>query len=421
MNLNRLFERVKNILVTPKTEWPVIAGEPATAGDIYTGYVLILAAVPAVFGLIDATVLGYSVPFAGTIRLGVGAALSAAVLSYVLSIVAVFVMSLIVNALAPTFGGEKNSVQALKAVAYASTASWIAGIGTIVPFLSFFIMLAGVVYCVYLLYLGLPQTMKSPPEKAAGYTAVSIIIAIVLGWIINLVVAGVMGTAMLKTGSIFGGRVGDVSESVKIDPASPLGKLEKWGEQMEQAAGQMEEAQKSGDQKAQTDAFGALLGTALGGKGNVESLAPDRLKTFLPETLVGLPRTNIEVSRNNAMGMQISVGNATYGAAEGPQIRVEITDMGGAQGMMMLASWATIETESETDTGYEKTFRDGDRMVHEQWDHSNTSGEYAVILGERFVAKASGNVDSVDQLKTAIGALDLGALEALKGEGVKPN
>lgn len=41
MDFNKLIARVKAILFTPKTEWPVIAGEPATIADLYKNYILI--------------------------------------------------------------------------------------------------------------------------------------------------------------------------------------------------------------------------------------------------------------------------------------------------------------------------------------------------------------------------------------------
>ena len=193
MDLSKQIARVKAILGTPRTEWPVIASEPATIGGIYKDYVLILAAIPAVFGFLKYSVIGINLPFLGTYRAGVGAGLSGMVVSYVLGLASVYVLSLIVDALAPTFGGQKNSVQAFKAVVYASTASWIAGIGQVLPWISVLILLAGGVYSIYLLYLGLPQTMKCPAEKAAGYTAVTFVIAIVLSWLISFAVGGVIG------------------------------------------------------------------------------------------------------------------------------------------------------------------------------------------------------------------------------------
>jgi hypothetical protein len=263
VDFNQLIERVKSILLTPKTTWPVIAAEPATTADIYKRYVLILAAIPALFGFLDAVLIGYRIPFAGTIRLGFGWAFSTAILTYALSIVGVFIAALIVNALAPNFGGEKNSVQALKAVAYAYTASWIAGVGAIVPYLSVLIAIAGGVYSIYLLYLGLPPNMKVTQDRAAGYTAVVVIVAIILGWVVSLTVGGIMGWGMMGRGAFPGSA--DASSDVRVDPDSPLGKLEKWGEQMEQATQKMEAAQKSGNSQAQGEALGSMLGAALGG------------------------------------------------------------------------------------------------------------------------------------------------------------
>ena len=75
-------------------------------------------------------------------------------------------MALIIDALAPTFGGTQDRVQALKTIAYCYTASWIAGIAVILPFIAVLIMLAAGIYGIYLLYLGLPHTMKCPQDKA---------------------------------------------------------------------------------------------------------------------------------------------------------------------------------------------------------------------------------------------------------------
>ncbi|MDQ2926864.1 MAG: YIP1 family protein, partial [Pseudomonadota bacterium] len=53
-----LIERVQSILLRPKTTWPVIAGESASVASIYSGYVCILAAIPAIAGLIGLTLIG---------------------------------------------------------------------------------------------------------------------------------------------------------------------------------------------------------------------------------------------------------------------------------------------------------------------------------------------------------------------------
>ena len=118
MDFNKLIARVKAILLTPKTEWPVIAGEPATVADLYKGYIIWLAAIPPVFTFLKMTLIGSTLPFAGTFRLGVGAGLSQLILSYALSLAMFFVVALIIDALAPNFGGTRDRVQALKTIAY---------------------------------------------------------------------------------------------------------------------------------------------------------------------------------------------------------------------------------------------------------------------------------------------------------------
>jgi hypothetical protein len=180
-----LVDRVKNILLTPRTEWEVIDAEPATVADLYKGYIIPLAAIGPVAQAIGSSVFGYTVPFLGSYKTPPGAAITGALVTYCLTLVGVYVLALIIDALAPSFNGTRNQIQALKVAAYSSTASWLAGIFALIPGLRFLMILG--VYSLYLLYLGLPVLTKSPKEKALGYTAVVIIAAIVLFMVIGLV------------------------------------------------------------------------------------------------------------------------------------------------------------------------------------------------------------------------------------------
>jgi len=177
-----IVERVKNILLQPKTEWPVIAGETTPTAELYTSYIIPLAAIPAVAGFVGLGIVG--LPFIG--RLGMTTVLTMMVTQFVLALVMVYVLALIIDVLAPNFGGEKNMAQALKVAAYAMTASWVAGVFQVLPMLGILALL-GSLYGIYLLYLGLPVLMKAPAEKAVVYTVVVIVAAIVLGVIIGSV------------------------------------------------------------------------------------------------------------------------------------------------------------------------------------------------------------------------------------------
>ncbi|MEO9077927.1 MAG: Yip1 family protein [Rhodanobacter sp.] len=418
MDSANIIARVKNILTTPRTEWPVAAAEPATTSGLYAGYIAIVAALPVIAGFIKSSLIGSS--FLGiTVHVSIGAGIGRMILSYILSLVLVYVMAWIINALAGTFGGQPNMVQALKVVAYSWTASWVAGIAVIVPWLGFLVMIAGAIYSIYLLYLGLPHTMKCPPDKAAGYTAVSVIIAIVLGWVISLIVGlmfvGAMGGAAMSGVNI----TGNNGDNVSLDSNSALGKLAAMGQKADQASKELEAAQKSGDTAAQSAAMGKMMGAMSGTNGTVEALAPDQIKAFLPDSLGNLKRTSVSAQRNGAMGMQISEASAEYRGDNNQSITLEVTDTGGAKGFMAMASAMAPESEKETDHGYDKTSTAGGNLVHEEWDSQSKSGEYSVIVGKRFTVKANGSADSIDQLKQAVASIDLGKLESMKNAGVK--
>jgi Yip1 domain len=180
-----LMDRVKNILLTPKTEWQVIDAESTTVGDLYKGYIMPLAAIGPIAQAIGWSVFGMRVPFLGSYRTPVGTAITQAVVTYVLTLIGVYVLAVVIDKLAPTFSGVSSQIQAFKVAAYSLTAAWVAGIFSLIPALSILGILG--IYSLYLLYLGLPVLMKSPPEKALGYTVVVILCAIVLSILIGVV------------------------------------------------------------------------------------------------------------------------------------------------------------------------------------------------------------------------------------------
>jgi hypothetical protein len=182
-----LVDRAKRILLSPRTEWPVIDVEPTTLAQLYTGYVMPLAAIGPIAQIIGYSLFGISVPFMGTYRVPVGSVITSALVTYVLSLLAPYVLALIIDGLAPTFNGQRNQIQALKLAAYSSTASWVAGIFLLIPGLRPLTILG--LYSLYLLYLGLPILMKSPREKAVTYTGVVVLAAVVL-FILTGAIAG---------------------------------------------------------------------------------------------------------------------------------------------------------------------------------------------------------------------------------------
>ena len=270
-----IVDRAKNICLTPNTEWPVIAAEPASAATLVSGYVVPLAAIGAISGFIGGSLIGHTLPLLGTYRVPLFSGLVVALFTFCMAIVGVFVLSLVINALAPTFGGEQNSTQALKLAVYSYTPAWIAGVLQIVPLLGIFAIFAAL-YGLYLLYLGLPRLMKVAEDKAVAYTAVVVVCAIVLSVIITVIAGTIAGAGMIGAGAL-GGAAARSSSDVQFDKNSPMGKLQELGTKLEQSNKKMEAAQKSGDEKAQVAAAVESLGTLFGGGKRVDPVAGNRL------------------------------------------------------------------------------------------------------------------------------------------------
>ena len=188
-----LVDRVKNILLQPRQEWAVIETETTDTKTLYTSYAMILAAIPAVAGFIGGSIIGYGA-FGVSFKVPITQGIAAMVVGYALALGGAYVLALIINALAPNFGGTKNMNQALKLAIYSATASWLAGIFSLIPGLSILGLLG--LYSLYLLYTGLPLLMKSPEDKAMTYTIVIVVCAIVIALVIGAISAGIVGTGM---------------------------------------------------------------------------------------------------------------------------------------------------------------------------------------------------------------------------------
>jgi hypothetical protein len=187
-----IVSRVKGILLTPKTEWSVIAGETATVGTLYNGYIMPLAAIGPVALLVSFTIAGIF-----------GSGILVAVVQYVLNLVAIYVLALIVSKLAPPFGGRDDLIQALKLAAYASTAVWVAAAIRIIVFIpgiwliASLVMLAAAIYTIYLFYAGASPVLGIPDNKAAVFTLVAIVVTIVVYIVLVFLTRLIIGGGMM--------------------------------------------------------------------------------------------------------------------------------------------------------------------------------------------------------------------------------
>jgi len=241
-----IIARVKEILLTPKTAWPVIETEATSTAALYTQYIMILAAIQAVAGFIGMSLFGIGA-MGVSVRVPLLTGLIQMLLGYGLALVMVYVVALIADALAPSFGGQKNTLNALKLVAYSSTAAMVGGVFALIPALGILTLIAGL-YSLYLLYLGVPILMKVPQEKALPYTAVLVVCAIVVGVIAGAILGAVHGGPAMNMSAAPVGHMSIETPrgAVNVD----LAKAQDWGKQMEVAGKKLEKAQQSGDKAA---------------------------------------------------------------------------------------------------------------------------------------------------------------------------
>lgn len=189
MNFNNILQRAIGIITKPSEEWEKIKGEKATVIGMFTNYAIILAAIPAIAGFIGYFIIGRS--FMGfTVRMPIGRAFMWAILMYIFSLLGVYLLSFIIDFLAPNFGAKKDIVMSTKVAVYSMTPSWAAGIFFLIPALAILSFIAGL-YALYLLYVGI-KDLKSPSgDKATPYFVVTIIAYIVIAFMISLIVSSI--------------------------------------------------------------------------------------------------------------------------------------------------------------------------------------------------------------------------------------
>lgn len=189
-----LIERVKNILVTPKTEWDVINGETPNTQSILTTYVVPLVAIGAVASFVGWGLIGKSYSFGGFGSykiVGISLGIRYALIALISGIASTFLMAAVIDALAPTFKSEKNFGRSFQLAAYSFTAGWVGAIFNILPSLAIVGSLVGL-YGLYLLYLGLPKLKKTPADQVTTYFIVSLIAMIVASFVVSMILVAIL-------------------------------------------------------------------------------------------------------------------------------------------------------------------------------------------------------------------------------------
>ena len=187
--------RAKATLLDPWAEWTVIERESGDPAYLLSRYVAVLALVPAVCSFIGASVVGVIVPGTGLVRASLFDGFFGAIFGYAMAFGIMLILALVIDLLAPLFGGRKDFDSAFKLAVYSYTPVWLSGIFLLLPGLRFLILLS--FYGAYVLATGLPRLMKSPVQKSYSYAAVIVVCAGALTLIAAAIQRAVFHTAGL--------------------------------------------------------------------------------------------------------------------------------------------------------------------------------------------------------------------------------
>jgi hypothetical protein len=185
-----IIERAKNIIMTPQTEWDVIKAEEETGRSAIMGYALPLIAIGAIAAFIGYGIVGFSVPFVGTIR-SISWGLSQAIITFLGGLISIGLASFIIDMLAPNFKSEKNINQSIRLVVYSYTPAWICGVFMILPALGLLSLIGGI-YGLILLWKGMPIMKSTPEDQKTTYFIVSLLVIIVVGIVVSLILGMIM-------------------------------------------------------------------------------------------------------------------------------------------------------------------------------------------------------------------------------------
>lgn len=366
-----LIARVKNLLLSPGTEWDAIDREDVAPGRLARTYVAPLVAIPAVAIVVGLSVLGVQVGGQQHRAPILEVALSA-FLFFTLSIIAVFVFAKVIDWLAPRFGGQKSYRQAFKVSAYSITAAMVAGVLTIAPALQV-VALLGATYSLYLLFIGAPKLMRAPEKSAVNYSIVTTIPAIVIALLVGVATM----VAAAPTGNLF--------------PQLPRFSELLGGSQTPE-----------GGQAVNAEPAPLLPSAGTLGRGGGGTVTGGDLRGATPMKLAGLNRVAVGVERSGIEGHRTVNVEAEYRNGS-RKIVLQILYSKTIAERLGFGGPSTSEFDRETADGYSRRRRVGDALIVEDWDQASQTGSYGRLVEDRFYVKASGAGGvSAEDLRAAV-------------------
>lgn len=364
----RLWARVRGMLMHPQAEWERIAGEEPA--PLLGSYVAPLALVGAVISF------AASVLYSG---FDINAALAwrgiEAVLDVVFTVLGVVVAAWLINLLARRFGAEGDAQRARQLAAYSATPVLVAAMGALAPPIALMVTIAGAVYALILLAMGVGRLMPMPDSEnnVPRFTLSFAVAAIGLAALASVFIAPLINMGRDAV-------VGAV-EAVTPERAAP------------------EIARRSAPELAiqrLAEAYGSPV------------LAdPERLAEQMPDSLPGsFQRQSVATAQRGG----ISRADAVYsdGSAE---LSVSVIQFGRRVDPAAFASILELKADGAHAGGYARSQSIDGRFYAE--DVTGQQARY-VVIGRGVVMIAQGGV-TVDRARAAVETIDLQRLEAMLG------
>lgn len=368
-----LIRRVKHLIWDPPMTWDAIAKEEPSSGALLGGYVLPLALVMTLAGWLGA-LLAADFVFDGETLIAQPAA---ALMRLVLAIGGVIGFARLADALAPRFGGAANPMRAMQLSAYGATGVLLGGISMLIPGVAPYVIAAGAMFSLVLIYIGLPRMMGAPEEKRIAYFW-SMIGAAALAAVL---LAYAFGAAM--------GAVRSVTHHVRFG---------------QQAAAPQTAPAPAFVQGAALDA--AALRKFGEAEGRGASIDPELLAGFLPPSLPGgFALTGYTV----APAIGASQAEGVYTRAAGRMV-ITITYLGPRGAIDATAAAYRALTPRQDEHGYARHQMTDGRLVAE-----NVAGEaisYNIIGRGLAVSIAGAGGATMDDARAAVETIGMGRMEA---------
>ncbi|HEY3876506.1 MAG TPA: Yip1 family protein [Candidatus Kapabacteria bacterium] len=182
------FSNAIAIVRNQNAEWDRMKAEESQRQNLLRyGIMMLIVAYALLFVLtaVFSTVASLFVPFSAV------HAVTSVVVQFALAIASLYFVPQILAAIAPSFGGQNDALNALKLYVFAMTPAWIGQTVGVIPLLGWLAALAGGIYAIYLFWQHISDALSVPADKKIGYVIVSVLVLVVVFFVIGAIGEGI--------------------------------------------------------------------------------------------------------------------------------------------------------------------------------------------------------------------------------------